>query len=564
MVNVYNLPVFLLSLFVLNGSYSQTSAESPFSVGSNVHNGDHIGNGMYSPGITIAYGQNNSADMSDTQIKGDVHLPTGTRGLLSHETLIYHDGGYSGSGIGREDGGAMNFSVAARFTQDDLSDHYGKLLTDVRIYVQEGGGNDVTILIWEGGSLSGPGNPVYEKNISSEVVLDSWTIHKLTDPVVLQEDNEYWIGYNINATGGHPAGHDAGPMVQDKGGWIFWDNQWYQLSDFNFGYNFNIRGRLEEIQEFEDEIVLRHFVPDEDTLTSWNWIRQFEDDTPDKFLGLIHGYNHRLDRAMAVAFDIPYGFGNSYLREVRIWWALKNDEVSDETYLLEILDGTHSHGPNTSIDPIHSTVYPLSEINAVNNDREAFDPALVEPTIYTIDPPVSVPSTFFVSVYFGEYNMEEGEWLAGIAATLDQKEGSIFSNWLLTNDGNWETIYFPTIFGDERSPDMYIEAVIAGEDVVFVDGSDHPEVPLHFALRQNYPNPFNPSTVIGFHLPASGFVTLKIYNVLGEEVATLVNEERIAGSYEVTWDATGFASGVYFYRLSGGNFTETKKLVLMQ
>jgi hypothetical protein len=97
-------------------------------------------------------------------------------------------------------------------------------------------------------------------------------------------------------------------------------------------------------------------------------------------------------------------------------------------------------------------------------------------------------------------------------------------------------------------------------------------VPEKFALEQNYPNPFNPSTTIRFQIPAEvgaqrsqvGLVTLKVYDVLGREVATLVNEEMKPGSYEVTWDATEFASGVYLYRLQAGSFVETKKLVLLR
>jgi polyhydroxybutyrate depolymerase len=92
-------------------------------------------------------------------------------------------------------------------------------------------------------------------------------------------------------------------------------------------------------------------------------------------------------------------------------------------------------------------------------------------------------------------------------------------------------------------------------------------IPDHFKLFQNYPNPFNPITVISYQLSVGSQVTLKVYDVLGNEVATLVNEESAkggAGSYEVKWNAEGFSSGVYFYQLKCGNFTETKKLILLR
>jgi hypothetical protein len=97
---------------------------------------------------------------------------------------------------------------------------------------------------------------------------------------------------------------------------------------------------------------------------------------------------------------------------------------------------------------------------------------------------------------------------------------------------------------------------------------ENPEVmavaPAEFALDQNYPNPFNPSTRIKFQVPSSGFMSLKMYDVLGREVATLVNEELKAGSHEATFDATGLASGVYYYQLRAGEFTQTKRLLLLR
>jgi hypothetical protein len=88
--------------------------------------------------------------------------------------------------------------------------------------------------------------------------------------------------------------------------------------------------------------------------------------------------------------------------------------------------------------------------------------------------------------------------------------------------------------------------------------------PRTFALAQNYPNPFNPSTTIEFALPQASQVTLKMFNALGEEVATLVNGKRLAGKHQVVWNAEGLPSGLYFYRLEGEGFVETKRLLLMK
>jgi hypothetical protein len=83
-----------------------------------------------------------------------------------------------------------------------------------------------------------------------------------------------------------------------------------------------------------------------------------------------------------------------------------------------------------------------------------------------------------------------------------------------------------------------------------------------YSLFQNYPNPFNPSTRINYNVGEPGLVQLKIYNILGVEVATLVNEQQNSGNYTVDFDATRFSSGVYFYSLSVNNFTQTRKMIL--
>ncbi|MDD8017312.1 MAG: CHRD domain-containing protein [Bacteroidota bacterium] len=88
--------------------------------------------------------------------------------------------------------------------------------------------------------------------------------------------------------------------------------------------------------------------------------------------------------------------------------------------------------------------------------------------------------------------------------------------------------------------------------------------PNHFALDQNYPNPFNPSTTINYRLTASSNVTLKVYDLLGKEIATLVNQEQTAGGYSVKFDAPKFASGIYFYQLRAGNFVQMKKMMLVK
>jgi hypothetical protein len=108
--------------------------------------------------------------------------------------------------------------------------------------------------------------------------------------------------------------------------------------------------------------------------------------------------------------------------------------------------------------------------------------------------------------------------------------------------------------------------------IVGVDDSEGNLIVKEFILRQNYPNPFNPGTTIKYQIPELSFVTLKVYDVLGNEIALLVYEETPTGSYEIEFDATNLPSGIYFYRFeaaspstgSGQSFVETKKMVLLK
>ncbi len=101
-----------------------------------------------------------------------------------------------------------------------------------------------------------------------------------------------------------------------------------------------------------------------------------------------------------------------------------------------------------------------------------------------------------------------------------------------------------------------------GYNPVGVD--DNNPLPENYSLSQNYPNPFNPSTTISYSIPVEGIVTLKIFNLLGEEVKTLVNEVQNAGSHNVSFDAVNLTSGIYFYSIKSGNFTDVKKMILLK
>jgi len=151
--------------------------------------------------------------------------------------------------------------------------------------------------------------------------------------------------------------------------------------------------------------------------------------------------------------------------------------------------------------------------------------------------------------------------------------GLIFSsdsgeNWYLDNSGYYQNPWTIEILLFNN----YIYSSIVGqglwkrpaEDFNMLSVNPIAEQIEQFWLSQNYPNPFNPSTKISYQLPVTVDVTLKVFDLLGREVAVLVNEEKSAGNYEVEFNASGLPSGIYFYTLKAENFSDTKKLVLLK
>ena len=122
---------------------------------------------------------------------------------------------------------------------------------------------------------------------------------------------------------------------------------------------------------------------------------------------------------------------------------------------------------------------------------------------------------------------------------------------------------------DDESINVYAENISTmgigiGQDEEVTGINDNELVSNEFNLDQNYPNPFNPSTKISYNLPNAGLTKLIIYNAIGEEVQSLFNETQQAGFHSVSFNASGLPSGMYFYTLTSGNFTQTNKMILMK
>lgn len=153
-------------------------------------------------------------------------------------------------------------------------------------------------------------------------------------------------------------------------------------------------------------------------------------------------------------------------------------------------------------------------------------------------------------------------WAVGVnGVILKTNDGG--ANWSIEGDGISTNNYLRVLFTDLNN------GYIVGESKAFLKYTEVTSVEDKFILNgfslgQNYPNPFNPSTTISWQSPVGSHQSIKVYDVLGNEIASLVDEYRPAGSYEVDFNASGLPSGIYFYKLHAGSLIETKKMILLQ
>jgi hypothetical protein len=160
-------------------------------------------------------------------------------------------------------------------------------------------------------------------------------------------------------------------------------------------------------------------------------------------------------------------------------------------------------------------------------------------------------------------------WIAGYSASLNKAvllkttNGGVDWEEQLTNIKPWlHSVYF--VDSENGWAVGSGGTIISTKDISLSVTNEHSSIPNEYKLLQNYPNPFNPTTKIIYEIVDKSYVSLTIYDILGKEVATLVNQEKPAGEYEVKFSGKDLTSGIYFYNLTAGNFRETKKMLLLK
>jgi hypothetical protein len=230
-----------------------------------------------------------------------------------------------------------------------------------------------------------------------------------------------------------------------------------------------------------------------------------------------------------------------------------------ENYDNESKSEYNSNDKFTTIGPVILAGYEITSVDTVPNPGDAirlnFHLTNLSPTATARDISIKLMiAETLASV--SKTPVEFGDIGPGITATgLNQRYIGLSDNFAYPQD------LLPIVL--EISSADYVFWYDSLSLVVGITGSPL-NVPFVYSLNQNYPNPFNPVTVISYQLPVSSEVELSIYNLLGQKVATLVSGKQTLGTYNVNWDAGGFASGVYLYRLQAGDYVQTKKLILLR
>lgn len=172
---------------------------------------------------------------------------------------------------------------------------------------------------------------------------------------------------------------------------------------------------------------------------------------------------------------------------------------------------------------------------------------------------------------WGEVSIPNGVYNCLRLKTISSQWIDSTSTWEVFDSAySWLTNSIPVIFQIiETSTDLatgirYGQVLYNVSNTVSVAQNNTELSPDRYVLNQNYPNPFNPTTIITYNIPELSFVSVKVYDILGNDIATLVNEEKLAGRYDARFDGTGLSSGIYFYKLQAGNHHETKKMILLQ
>jgi len=457
--------------------------------------------------------------------------------------MLRHYLDYNNEGVGIDSN--VNYICLARFTYDDLMNYYNDYsISDISIIIHSSDFNYVSIQIYEGGYYSGgyyadPGNLIYDHEITDSVLIDDWTHHDLDFPIPIVNGNEYWIGYDIHTTGDHPLAVDIGPMVPDKGAWIFHNNYWslVSISGSPEGRNWMISGILTNSED-NSKSILEH-----ETL---NYV-------PPRFkkMSLIENSILSLTKRKASSsISVPFSRGLSGYKIYRD--GLEIGEISDPYYRSFVDTGLNLGAHIYFVTAIY--IDPIGESDPSNTAEVTINlpiPANLTATIVSPFVILQWEETIPEADEYGVYRNQELIYMANSNLFLNNNvlPGNYCYNVTAVFDGGAES---------GMSNNAYCVIVKTNDNLI----------PPFTLLNQNYPNPFNPSTTIEFSIQTDSRIDLSIYNLKGQKIKTLTNNELTKGNHSIVWNGVDesnnpVSSGIYYYKLNVNGKTEAVKKCLL-
>jgi hypothetical protein len=510
----------------------------------------------------------------------------GSGGGGGEEGWIYYCGEPAGNSIGTN--AAADFSVAAKWDAlgetNSIYPYVGMNITKIKFVPSEPTTLcTYAVRIWTGAA----GVMVYDQPVNT-ITADAWNEVVLNTPYTIPEATTIMVGYRCNATGGYPAGCDAGPQVEGYGNMIYMNNNWHTLTaeSATLTYNWTIQVYVADANG--KEYVLGE-LPMNNSFAEGSFGVSHTELPPTRNVS-----SYRVYRDGAFLADVA---------GTLLTYSDTNVPGGPHSYYVTSMYGTNESGASNTVNVF---VLPASHYELNHDDGTAEEGFSVGPTklmavkfshggqfnLNYVKVYVHTQGTAGIVVRVYDANGTDGMPGAQVMPQYQYPASSVVAGWnYITlpnppqmNDQQFYVAILETTnasqIGLDTSSNGYSyknvsgswELVQTGEILVhaIVEGGvdiNDPSLPPIVLDANNYPNPFNPETTISFSIPVSGPTSVKVYNLKGQLVRNLVNENMNAGYQKVVWNGTDdshqtVASGIYFYRVNNAGKTITRKMLL--
>jgi type IX secretion system substrate protein len=456
---------------------------------------------------------------------------------------IQWDDGTNGNSLGLQGGTApYTFSSASKWDPAQLTAYDGFAIVKIKFFPNDPA--DFTLKIWSGPDA---GTVEYEQVIVdytvgefNEIILDT--------PHIIDASTHLWFGYDVSHDEEmHPAGTDDGPAIEGYGDMCYFNGVWQPLTPLGFAYNFNLAALLEGSDGLaltskrmsKSEKVRHDFT---------NIARQSANSSLSLSCEISRATHRRYVEAVTDASRALLGYK-----------IFRNGAI-----IADISDPTTFEHLDVALD---AGVYEY-EIVAVYDEGDS-DPAPVVTATVLLPAPANAAASIQGANVFVTWSSP--------TETRDIDSYNVYRDGILYSEEVSSTFFIDI---DATSGETYIynittlydggwESEYSNDAEITITGAGGELIPLVTELEGNFPNPFNPTTTIKFGLNESATVTLEVYNIRGEKVRTLVDSELEAKYHTVLWngeDSSGknVSSGVYFYKMKAGEYSSTKKMIMMK